>query len=117
MCSILILVKVKYFEEVQSSPYCAEFNEEFIYVYLFWHSFRFKVHLMVKSNCLHFSHEYFRWKCSRDDVGWLPWVIFAGNLGSLGCGHLWDIKGIPQISAGGFCFSNRRDQLCFWLAL
>ena len=33
-------------------------------------------------------------------MGWLCWVIFAGNLGSLGCGHLWDIKGIPQISAG-----------------
>ena len=55
---------------------------------------------MVKSNCLHFSHECFRWKCSRDDVGWLCWVIFAGNSGNLGCGHLWDIKGIPQISAG-----------------
>ena len=55
---------------------------------------------MVKSNCLHVSHEYFRWKCSRGDVGWLRWMIFAGNLGSLGCGHLWDIKGIPQISEG-----------------
>ena len=54
MCLILILVKVKYFEEDQSSPYCAEFNEEFIYVYLFRHLFRFKVHLMVKSNCLNF---------------------------------------------------------------
>ena len=49
-----------------------------------------------------FSHEYFRWKCSRGDVGWLCWMIFARNLGSLGCGHLWDIKGIPQISEGAF---------------
>ena len=55
---------------------------------------------MVKSYCYIFSHECFRWKCSRDDVGWLRWVIFVGNLGNLGYGHLWDIKGIPQISAG-----------------
>ena len=33
-------------------------------------------------------------------MGWLCWTIFAGNLGSLGCGQLWDIKGNPQISAG-----------------
>ena len=53
---------------------------------------------MLESYCLHFSNECYRWKCSRDDVGCLCWVIFEGNLGSLGCGHLWDIKGIPQIS-------------------
>ena len=70
MCLIPILVKVKYFEEVQSSPYCAEFNEEFIYVYFFRHSYRFKVHLMVKSNCLHF----------------FPTNIFVGNAR----GMMWD---------------------------
>ena len=32
-------------------------------------------------------------------------MIFVGNLGSLGCGYLWDIKGIPQISAGASVFA------------
>ena len=54
---------------------------------------------MTKAITYIFSHKCFRWKCSRDNVEWLCWVIFAGNLGSLGCGHLWDIKGNPQISA------------------
>ena len=42
---------------------------------------------------------------------------FRGEFGKFGMWASVGYKRHPTDFCRGFCFSNRRDQLCFWLAL